>query len=426
MIRRPAYFVGVIVLACFSALLGMPGCAITRPSLTKDQLEQRRVEYFKETALELNDASRKLAGRIKSKWDAYRAGRTATPPELDILIISGGGTKGAFGASFLDAWGSVTDPALSRPDFDVVTGVSTGAIIAPFAFIGDESTYHHIADLYAEPKDDWVKLRDIFFFLPGRESFLNISGLQKEITAAFGPEVIHQVAERSKEGRVLAVGATNLDLGILKPWYLGAQCEIADQTGDPSRVHKIIMASSAIPAAFPPVVIDDTLYVDGGTTSNILFDADLRAPGGLLKVLNELYPGVPPPKIRYWVVINNQLGAAPRIVQPTWVSITASSIETAIRSSTIGALRQLDMQLRSLREKEGVDCELRFVAIPGDWRAPKQGLMFEKENMQSLAEIGRRMGAKPESWRTNLADVPEATGRFVPEDLGSPVQKRTP
>ena len=80
--------------------------------------------------------------------------------------------------------------------------------------------------------------------------------------------------------------------------------------------------------------LDDTLYVDGGTTANILVNADMRSPKSVMNTWRVSHPNVPLPKIRYWVVINNQLGAAPQVVQPTWVSITGASVSTAIRSSS--------------------------------------------------------------------------------------------
>jgi len=85
---------------------------------------------------------------------------TGAPFVRDILIISGGGAKGAFGAGFLQGWESVTG-ATALPVFDVVTGVSTGALIAPFAFIGTEEAYTSVADFYANPGENWVRKRGL-------------------------------------------------------------------------------------------------------------------------------------------------------------------------------------------------------------------------------------------------------------------------
>lgn len=387
------------------------GCAKTRPALAQDELERRRAISLRETENDIVASRGKAVARMYREWCDFRAGLTTEPPVFDVLILSGGGDYGAFGAGFLRGWaqrtrtqvtpGTEVDhslPDLRLPEFDVVTGVSTGALIAPFAFIGDDASLQRVLDLYSEPKKDWVELRDLFFFLPGRESFLDTTGLWRDIRAQIDKDVIEQIAAGSRRGRVLAIGTTDLDLGVLKPWRLGLEAEVAAETGDPTRVHQILLASAAIPGAFPPVIIDDTLYVDGGTTSNIIFGIDARAPSPLVPLAAELYPDMPMPRIRYWVIINNQIGAAPRIVQPTWTSIVGASVSTAIRSSTIGSLRQLALLARFGQDVEDLNVEFRFVAIPDDWRSPNPTAgIFDRETMQSLARLGEELGSMPAS-----------------------------
>lgn len=396
---------GRLILASVVLCAGLGGCAVNRPALTPEQLQERKNHYLEATSSYLRGAAQKVTLRCVKEWEDYQAGRTTQPPTLDILVLSGGGDFGAFGAGFLSGWGKV-EGTQSRPDFDVVTGVSTGALIAPFAFIGDEKSFERVEHLYREPQQDWVQFRDIFFFLPGRQSFMSIDGLERDIREQVNWECVAAIAQKSREYAVLGIGTTNLDMGILMPFRLSLECERAMENGDIDRVHKILLASSAIPAAFPPVVIDDTLYVDGGTTSNILFSANMRSPDSVVRSLRREHPHVPIPKIRYWVIINNQLGAAPQVVQPTWVSITQASVATAIRSSTLGALRHLALEVDYLALTENVDAELYFIAIPDEWRAPRPGI-FQRETMQSLADLGRKLGADPTSWRTDLEDTPK-------------------
>lgn len=389
------------------------GCAKTRPALAQDELERRRAISLRESENDIIASRGKAVARMYREWCDFRSGQAKEPPVFDVLILSGGGDYGAFGAGFLRGWAQRTRaqdapdappiapvdhtlPDLRLPEFDVVTGVSTGALIAPYAFIGDDASLQRVLDLYSEPKQDWVELRDLFFFLPGRESFMDTSGLWRDIRAQIDEEVIEKIAAGSRRGRVLAIGTTDLDLGVLKPWRLSLEAEVAAETGDPTRVHEILLASAAIPGVFPPVIIDDTLYVDGGTTSNIIFGIDARAPSPLVPLAHELYPDMPMPRIRYWVIINNQLGAAPRIVQPTWTSIVGASVSTAIRSSTIGSLRQLALLARFGQEAEDLNVEFRYVAIPDDWRSPnpKAGI-FDRDTMQSLARLGEKLGSMP-------------------------------
>ncbi len=401
-VERQSCVLGLLagVLVCAAS-----GCAVRRAELSSEELERRRTNYFAETNAYLGSANQKAMERIALEYQEFAEGKADARPCFDVLVLSGGGDYGAFGAGFLDGWGDVTDPGCTRPEFDVVTGVSTGALIAPFAFVGDDASYQQVSELYSEPPQDWVKLRGLLFFLPGNSSFMDNSGLRRDVERNISPELVGRIADGSRKHRVLAIGTTNLDLGIMRPWRLSLECEAAQANGDFRRVHDILMASSAIPAVFPPIVIEDTLYVDGGTTSNILVNADMRSPKSLINMWRSTNPDVPLPRIRYWVIINNQLGATPHVVQPTWVSITGASVSAAIRSSTIGSLRHLDAQVQLLRDAEGLDVEFRFVAIPEAWRSPKPG-MFVKETMQSLIALGKEMGRDPSSWRTELRDAP--------------------
>ena len=154
-----------------------------------------------------------FAQRVKTESDAYAAGKTKNPPVVDILIISGGGDWGAFGAGFLKGWGTVpkTD-ALARPEtFDIVTGVSTGALIAPFAFVGDAESIERINHLYRNPKPDWVKTRWPLYFLPNNLSLAEVPGLERELKENITPDLVAKIATASKQERVLVVNTTNLD-----------------------------------------------------------------------------------------------------------------------------------------------------------------------------------------------------------------------
>lgn len=403
------------MLACAAAgVLLAGGCAVDRPVLTPQELELRRdvrLEAIQRHRLVTRD---RVVRRMEIERDDYAAGR-AGPPVLDVLVLSGGGDYGAFGAGFLEGWGKIEDPALRRPDFDVVTGVSTGALIAPFAFLGDATSYERVVDLYSNPKKDWVTLRDLFFFLPGRQSFLSIKGLERDVKEQFGLDVIRRMADEEAKARTLAIGTTDLDLGIMHPWDLTTEAKKVAVTKDPTRFHKVLMASAAIPAAFPPVVIDDTLYVDGGTTSNILYGSDLRAEDAPLEHYRTLNPDQPLPKFRVWVIINNQLGGEPQVVQPTWLSITAASVSTAIRSSTIGTLKQLYLQTE-LQRRDGFDVEFRYVSIPDDWRPPKPGI-FQKETMESLCRLGEELGRRSDCWRSDLVSQPSFPGEEKEPEL---------
>src|SRR5687767_13085460 len=143
------------------AALALAGCAAgMRPPQTQEQLLQRRAAVDQRLVTDGRAMFQQLLAHVKGDYDAYSAGRATEPPEIDILIISGGGDWGAFGAGFLKGWQKVpVSHPLAKPEFDAVTGVSTGTLIAPFAFLGDEQSIEQILNMYRNPKKDWVKQR---------------------------------------------------------------------------------------------------------------------------------------------------------------------------------------------------------------------------------------------------------------------------
>lgn len=418
----PSRFIRGVLAAAVAALT--LGCAVARPALSSADLAER-----KKTQLRHLERYRKITeDRLVRRMVREARAAWATPDGrgvIDVLIISGGGDYGAFGAGFLQGWGwnvTPSDGLSERPEFDIVTGVSTGALIAPFAFIGTNPQYDRVADLYSAPKKGWFVSRGLIKLLLGAESYMETQGLRRELDTQIDDEALAAIAAGERQDRSLWIGTTNLDLGVLYPWDLtlearrivdagGAHGEregpagVSGQGAHPSRFRDVLMASAAIPAIFPPVVIDNTLYVDGGTTANILFDVDLFKASGPLETFRTLAPELPVPRFRFWVIINNKIGVEGRVVQPTWLSITKASVATAIRSSTLGSLKQLEIQTE-LQRCKGLEAEFRFVCIPDDWQPPTADPEpFDPELMSSLLELGRRMGERWDSWRTGLDGV---------------------
>ena len=416
------------LLALAAATLSF-GCAVSRPALSPEKLAQR-----KQAQLGYLDRYRHIIEQRLVRRMTREAQAASSPPArravIDILIISGGGDYGAFGAGFLQGWGWNVTPEndlSKRPVFDIVTGVSTGALIAPYAFIGTSPQYDRVADLYSAPKKSWFVSRGLIKLLFGAESYMETKGLRRELDTQIDADTIAKISAGERDDRSLWIGTTNLDLGVLYPWDLTLEARgiveapapvertsgsaeanrIAEPVGAhgarASRFRDVLLASASIPAVFPPVVIDDTLYVDGGTTSNILFDVDLLQPNGPVESFRKLHPDLPVPAFRFWVIINNKIGVDGRVVQPTWLSITRASVAAAIRSSTLGSLKQLESQTQ-LQRCQGLDVEFRFICIPDDWQPPVENPdPFDPQLMNSLLELGRRMGERWDSWRTDLA-----------------------
>jgi len=204
-------------------------------------------------------------------------------PVLNILAMSGGGDWGAFGAGVLVGWGKVSDPALRRPDFDAVTGVSTGAMLAPFAFVGTDEACLTVETFYRNPKKDWTEERGLLFFMPSNPSFMTIPGLTRDLDGVIDEKSVAQMAAQSRAGKVLAISATDLDLGRQRFWEVGTEAQAATVTGNLDRVHHILLASAAIPAVFPPMGVGESIYCDGGVTANVFLKLDWKSPASFIQ-----------------------------------------------------------------------------------------------------------------------------------------------
>jgi hypothetical protein len=336
----------------------------------------------------------RMLERLKARYDMH----PGEPLRYDILVLSGGGDWGAFGAGVLKGWSRVHGP-LAMPEFDVVTGVSTGGLIAPFAFLGDAPSLDTIVELYRNPRRDLVKQRWPLYFLPANESFATVPGLEHELRTRVDMAMIRRIAAASQQGRFLLVNTTDVDDGGSRVWDVGSEAQSAVDSGNVDRVHRVLLASAGIPGAFPFREIDGSLYVDGGVTGNILYGGGAREEGTLPAVWAEMYPALPVPTVRFWVIFNNQLRPLPQVTAPTWPAVVARSLEMGTRAATVTAIRHLFTQAEISQLKRGGDVEVRVVAVPNDFVPPKPGV-FIKETMNALADLGERLGADPASWRT--------------------------
>ncbi len=187
----------------------------------------------------------------------------------NYLAISGGGANGAFGAGLLNGW---TDSG-TRPEFTVVTGISTGALIAPFAFLGP--AYDHVLKrVYTEfSTEDLLESRGLLQALTG-EAATDSAPLRARIAEFVDEEVMDAIADEYQRGRSLLITTTNLDAGRSVTWLIG---RIA-ASGSPNAlelIRDVMLASASIPAALPPVLVEveaagqayDEVHVDGNTSS---------------------------------------------------------------------------------------------------------------------------------------------------------------
>jgi len=367
--------------------------------LTDEQLREMQADYAAESQADRRHLADTVLPRLERK---YRDSRDSGAEFVyDILVISGGGAKGAFGAGFMEGWGAVPPGPDARPEFDMVTGVSTGTLIAPFAFVGTDEAYTSVVEFYANPEKNWVKKRGVFFFKKGHASLFNNCHLQDTIRGAVREPLVRALAEAAGEDRLLLIGTANLDMGVGRVFDLGRESRRALDDGSFDRTHSILLASSAIPGVFPPIEIDGLLYADGGASSNI-FLAGLPRDNGPVARFIAMHPEAPAPNLRIWVLVNGWLQPEPKVVQPRWLSVSGQSLGVLTSTAQLFALQLVSTLAYEARVELGMDAEFRLVAIPDDALREQPEEMFDRAYMIELEEFGRTLGADPSSWTARI------------------------
>jgi hypothetical protein len=376
---------------CAAAIFG---CA-TPPERPQRGIEDLMAHRRGEDAArgnELRALTDRFLARIASEAQGNRQ------PTIDILVISGGGDWGAFGAGVLKGWGRVKGD-MARPQFDIVTGVSTGALIAPFAFLGDENSIERIVQLYRNPVQDIAASRGTLFFWPSNPSLYVLPGLERELRSVLDRPMIERIAAEKSSGRALLVNTTNIDLGQMRAWDLVAESRSALARNDEGHLHRILLASAGIPAIFPARGIGDYLYVDGAITGNILYGGQTRDDQSLLSRWKAAHPRSPQPRVRYWVIFNNQLRFPPQVTPDRWPDIMGRATIMSTQTSTVNSIRHLYALAEIERLKNKADVQVRLISVPEDWVPSKRGT-FVMYLMNDLADVGERLGTDPKSWRT--------------------------
>lgn len=182
---------------------------------------------------------------------------------LNLLSLSGGGQNGAFGAGFLKGWRE----SGQRPEFDIVGGVSTGALLSTHALLGTPADDASLEEMYTTiTKDEIYQSRGIIDIISGTDSLRDTAPLATLISRHITAETLKRVAAAFKEGRMLVVGTTNVDYGQTWVWNMS----MIARDGKLDLYRKILLASASFPIVFPPVEIDGHLFVDGAARSNIV------------------------------------------------------------------------------------------------------------------------------------------------------------
>jgi|SRR5689334_19591545 patatin-like phospholipase len=298
---------------------------------------------------------------------------------LNVLEISGGGPKGAFGAGVLIGWGE----SGARPKFDVVTGISAGAWLSTWAFLGEPQDDAIIADLFTGMKKNDVgpKLGGVLRFAFGDNSFMDNQPLVEKIRELITEKTLARVAEEAHKGRLLFVGLHNLDYRQL--WVFDLTALAA--SGEPDALEtyrKIIQASVSPPMVFPPVEIAGSLFADGGTRE-LLLAVGLQDAEGSSSVTSG--------EGTFFVIFNDKETPEVRAISPDIRGVIDSVAATALSA-------QMEwMLLRAYALAQAHRYQFKLMKIPES--APIPDLFdFDPDMMKALFAIGREFGRDPASW----------------------------
>ncbi|MEL6373172.1 MAG: patatin-like phospholipase family protein [Pseudomonadota bacterium] len=329
---------------------------------------------------------------VKRKFEQRRArekaeGRRRQAPQF--LAISGGGSDGAFGAGLLVGWTERGD----RPQFDVVTGVSTGALIAPFAFLG--SAYdRQLQELYTLYQTSDLIAPRLLAGLFGGVALADVTPFEALIARYISPEVLAAIAAEHRRGRSLLIGTTNIDAQRPVIWDMGAIAA----SGHPRALdlfRRILRASASIPGIFPPVRITvkaegktfDELHVDGGLTAQVFFLPSQIMLGQVAKRL-----GLRRTPTLY-VIRNGHVRPEYKPINAKLAAVASRSISTLIKSQANGELFML--YARAQRDR----VRYRLAHIPRTFRVVSKET-FDKAYMQALFERGRTLARAGYRWAT--------------------------
>ena len=316
-----------------------------------------------------------------------KAARGSGP--LNILALSGGGAGGAYGAGALVGLGRRGE----RPQFAVVTGVSTGALLAPFAFLGPAWDAQLKEAFINARTEHLLRLRGLaaLLFRPG---VYRGEPLMELVDHYVTDELIQEVARESAKGRMLLVATTDLDKEETVIWDMGA---IASHGGEAARTlfRDVLVASASIPGLFPPVIIHvsdsqnsyDEMHVDGGTSVPFFFTWEVA------EILNFPAAAEDLKGANLYVIINGQLGTTPLTTPQRTIPILKRSFSTELMH-TMRSTLELSVEFARL-----YGMNLQFSRIPPNY--PYQGpLNFKPREMQALYDYAAGCAANGKFWTT--------------------------
>lgn len=385
-------------LAVVAMLLMAASCGTNVPRLDDAPLNTyatpvgyKGIRYWGDAELKkFNEVS---AVRLDQVREAHRKDPSVPLDQAYYLAISGGGGDGAYGAGLLAGW----TKSGTRPQFEVVTGISTGALTAPYAFLGPAYD-GKLKDIYTNISEkDVLRSTGALGALFG-SSLTDNSPLKALVAKNVTTELVDKIAAENAKGRKLLVGTTNLDAQRPVVWDMTAIAA----SGNPNRVQlfrDVLVASAAIPGVFPPQLIRvqadgkfyEELHVDGGTTTQAFLLSGENSLKDVDKALNF------PRKRSLYVIINGTFAPQAEKTETKTLAIATRSISTLIKNQSIGDVYK--MYAQSVRD--GV--KFNLASIPADF-TEKGKSEFDQAFMRKLYDLGYQAAQGPGVWSRTPPD----------------------
>lgn len=307
------------------------------------------------------------------------------------LALSGGGSNGAFGAGLLNGWTATG----TRPEFTMVTGISAGAILAPWAFLGPD--YDYVArELFTKyDTEATLVIRNVITGLR-RDAFADTAPLRAIIHGYLGDAEVEKIALEHKKGRRLLIGTVNVDMMRPITWNLG-EIACSDYPDKRDLMVDIILASASIPVGLPPIFIDveadgktyQEMHVDGGLGRQVFFYPQGVHWDDIEKIVQP--DGTP----EVYLIRNARLAPRWKEVKPTIIDLGARSLSSLLRTQGIGDILKIYLSAG----RDGVDFHLAH--IPKDFNKPSEE-PFDLEYMHDLYNLAYESITQGDPWIKNL------------------------
>jgi hypothetical protein len=333
------------------------------------------------------------------------AGKPTVPlPPSDFLAISGGGDNGAFGSGLLNGW---TETG-TRPQFKMVTGVSTGALIAPFAFLGPDYD-PQLRDVYTTVTPDSIyRARGISAAL-FNDAMADTTPLAEVIAKYVDQKLMDAIAAEYQKGRLLMIGTTDLDAQRPVIWNIGALAA-SGHPGALDLVRKILRASAAVPGAFQPVLVDvevdgrkyQEMHVDGGAIAQLfLYPPSIDIVGSGVRRVRRAY-----------IIRNARLDPDYAMAERRTISIAGRAISTMLAASGYNDV----LRTYFVTQRDGVDYNLAYIGK--DFVPPPKAGEFDQPYMRALYAYGFQQAKSGHAWHKVPPGM--ATPTLTPRRDGAP------